>query len=233
VTFFGQPRLLDTVLGWARTFVPPQSMQQITSVLHESFAGGSPGLISLGAAGAVWAASGGIRSAMNALNRAYDVTDARVWWRRYLVSQAYTVGLGVLIKLAAAVVLVIPRMGAWALEQGGLGTASLSWWRWLRYPLAITLLTLATGMAYSLLPNVRGIRWISPGAGLAVVMWIGLSLGFRLYISNFGRYNVLYGSLGAVIVLLLYLWLCSVVLLLGGEFNAAVQSSSRQHELSK
>ena len=117
-------------------------------------------------------------------------------------------------------------VAVWIADQVGLA-AWVEWaWRWLRYPAVVLLLMLTTGIAYSLLPNVAGFRWISPGAVLAVVFWIGLSIGFRAYIANFGRYNVLYGSVGAVIVLLLYFWMSSIVLLVGGEVNAVLHRES-------
>ncbi|HEX6314085.1 MAG TPA: YihY/virulence factor BrkB family protein, partial [Gemmatimonadaceae bacterium] len=223
VTSFDQVRLLENILDWTARVVPEQSMAQITAVLRRSMENGDAGLLSLGAAGAIWAASGGVRSAMTVLNRAFDVEDGRALWKKYLLSIAYTLGLSVLVVLAAGVVVAGPAVAGWVLDQVGWERTPLRWWTWVRYPILVLLLMLTAGLAYSLLPSIDRFRLISPGAVLAVTLWVAVSLGFRLYISNFGRYDVLYGSIGAVIVLLLYLWICSIVLLVGGELDSVLE----------
>ena len=223
-----QTWLMQRFLSWAGKLLPPQSLEQMVGVLRDVQSSGNVGLLSLGALGAVWAASGGIRSAMNALNRAYDVQESRRPFERYLLSLAYTLGLSLLILLSTALVLVGPAAVEWTARQIGLNESILPLLLGLRYVLALTLLLLLTGVAYSLLPDIRRFRWISPGAVLAVALWLTLSFAFRLYINNFGRFNLLYGSVGAVIILLLYLWISSLVLLVGGEVNSVIERAGAQ-----
>jgi membrane protein len=222
VTFFDLPQLLERFLAWTGTMLPGESMDQIITVLEEVQEGRNAGLVSAGLLGAIWAASGGVRAAMKALNRAYDVQEPRAFWKRYPLSVAYTIALAFMILAATGLMLIGPAAVEWLAEPLGLDRTAVLVWAWLRYPVAIVLLVITTAIAYSVLPNIGRFRWITPGAVLTVMLWILLSLGFRLYIDNFGRYNVVYGSLGAVIVLLLYLWLSSIILLLGGELNGVI-----------
>src|SRR5690606_27655292 len=126
--------------------------------------------------------------------------------------------------------LVGQNAAAWLASQLGTDRVVVTVWTWARYPLAIGLLMVSTAIAYSVLPNVRRFRWLTPGSVLAVLLWIALSLLFQLYLDHFGRYDVLYGSVGAIIVLLLYLWFSSIVLLLGGEVNAVIERARRDAE---
>lgn len=227
VLYLDLPQIMERFLEWANAVMPGESVRRIGEVLSEARQNNG-GLLSLGALGAVWAASGGVRSAMNVLNRAYDVAESRTAWKRYLLSLAYTLALVLLILLATGLMLVGPRVAERVAAHVGMGDVVIRLWTWLRYPVAIALLMVTTAVAYSVLPNVPRFRWLTPGAVLAVLLWLALSLAFQLYLDNFGRYNVLYGSLGAIIVLLLYLWMSSIALLLGGEVNAVIERGGRE-----
>lgn len=222
LSFFDLSQLMEPILSLSRQLLPSEGMAQITAVLDDVQRGRKTELLSVGALGAIWAASGGIRSAMSALNHAYDVPKPRTTWKRYLLSLAYTLALALLAIVAASVLLIGDHAASWLSAGLGSDRAVPLAWTVLRLPLAAGLMMVATAVAYSALPNLPGFRWITPGAVLAVALWLALSFAFRLYIENFGRYNVLYGSLGAVIVLLLYLWLSAIALLVGGEVNAVI-----------
>jgi membrane protein len=121
---------------------------------------------------------------------------------------------------AVALLFVGPGAARTLEQQLGLGGILSFVWSWLRYPLILAVLVVVSALAYSLLPNGLRFRLITVGSVAAVALWLLTSFGFRLYISNFGRYNLVYGSIGAVIVLLIYLYLCAIALLLGAELNA-------------
>lgn len=225
LTFLDLTPLMDRILEWAARVLPREGLEQITRVLQEVSRSRDLDLLSLGAVGAIWAASGGVRSAMSALNQAYDVAEPRARWKRYALSLVYTLALAVLAVLAVGILLVGERIVEWVAHRVGGGDTLVWVWGWTRVPLATALLVLVTALVYSALPNGVRFRWLTPGAVLAVVLWIALSLAFRAYIESFGRYNVLYGSLGAVIVLLMYLWLSAIVLLVGGEVNAVIDQA--------
>lgn len=221
--FLQIPGFFNDMLEQARTTLPADAYQRLRDVTTEIQDQQSGGLLSVGIVGALWAAASGIRSLMKALNTAYDVEETRPAWKVYLLSILYTIGLAVLVVAAVALMLLGPRAMEWLADQIGLGSAFVTIWTWLRWPVAIILLTLAAAFVYYVSPNVeQPFALITPGSLLAVIVWILASIGFSIYVSNFGNYSATYGSLGGVIVLLLYFFISAAVLLLGAEINAEV-----------
>jgi membrane protein len=131
------------------------------------------------------------------------------------------------MAVAAAVLLMLgPTAMEWIAGHVGLRDEFVTVWSWLRWPVAFVILTVAVAVIYHAAPNVRHrFKWISPGALFAVTSWIVASLGFNYYVSNFGKYDAMYGSIGAIIVLLLYFFISAAVLLFGAEINAVIERS--------
>lgn len=185
------------------------------------------GLLSSVVVIAVWSVSGGVRSLVKALNTVHGVSETRPFWKRVLLQVFFALGLAAMIILGTALLLIGPRVVEWIVGLVGLDEVSVFLWTWLRLPVALVLLMLAVSAIYWLVPNVdQPFRLITPGAALAVVVWVLASLGFSYYVSNFADYSVVYGSLGAAIVLLLYFYISAAVLLLGAEVNAAIYSNA-------
>jgi len=180
---------------------------------------------------AVWSVSSGIRTLTRALNTAYEVEETRPSWKRYGVSFFYALGLAVMVILGSALLLIGPELIGKVVGLVGLDEMFISLWTWLRLPVALVLLILAVSIVYWAVPNVNyPYRLITPGAALAVIVWILASLGFSFYLANFANYSAVYGSLGLAFVLLLYFYTSASVLLLGAEVNAAVHYySSYRH----
>lgn len=223
-SFVDAPELFEWLLAQSRRFLPREAQAAVAGVVGEVRGQREGGLLSLGIVGAVWIASGGVRSTMHAMNVAYDVPEGRRWWKRYLVSVAYTLALAVLIMLATMGMVLGPRAMAWALGRLGAGERMIEALGWLRLPLSLLLAWGAIVLAYFAAPNVRQrLPMVLPGAVLAVLLWAAVSLGFRVYVAQFSRYGVTYGSIGAVVMLLAYFYLSSLVLLLGAEMNAVIQ----------
>jgi membrane protein len=179
------------------------------------------GLLSIGIVTAIWGASGGVRSVMNAMNVAFDVEESRPMWKRYVLSVVYTIGIAALFITCAGLMLGGPQVIESIADQVGLGDLFVTLWTWLRWPVLVVLLMLAAALIYYVAPNVdQPFAFITPGAVFAVFVWVVTSIGFSLYISNFTNYSATYGSLGGMIVLLLFFYISSAVLLLGAEVNA-------------
>jgi membrane protein len=212
----------------AQAFFVEQTMLQVNQLLDQ-LQQRRRGLLSFGAIVALWAASSGMRAVMNALNVVYGVKEERPAWERYALSILYTLGLGALLILAAALLLITPQAMRWLADQAGLPhffTALWTWW--LRWPVVLLLLTLAVAVVYDVAPDVeQRFRFITPGAFLAVLVWIAASLAFNFYVRNLADYNAMYGSVGTMIMLLLYFFISSVVLLFGAEINAVVEHHAR------
>ncbi|MDG9930460.1 MULTISPECIES: YihY/virulence factor BrkB family protein [Pseudomonas] len=188
-----------------------------------------PGLFSIGILLALWTASAAVRSTMAAMNRAYGVEDGRPAWKLVPLSLLYTVGIAIALLTAAALMVVGPQAMNWLATQIGLEETVVVLWAWLRWPLAVLMLILVVAAVYYLAPDVKQeFRFITPGSILAVVVWIAASLGFGYYAQNFANYNATYGSIGAIIVFLLYLYISSAVLLFGAEMNAVIEHHANE-----
>lgn len=187
------------------------------------------GLVSIGIVIALWTASAGVRLMMSAMNAAYDVVEGRPLWKRLPLSIFYTIGIAGMLLAAAALMVLGPQFMSWLAGQVGLEEFVVTLWTILRWPVIILLLMVAVAVMYYVMPDVeQKFRFITPGSVLAVVVWIVASLGFAFYVKTFADYNAMYGSIGAIIVLLLYFYISAAVLLLGAEMNAVIEHMSAE-----
>jgi membrane protein len=220
----------DWLIKQSQTVLPGQAsglMQNIVSQIRGQAAGSA---LSLGAILALWSASSAVRMAMHALNVTYDVEDRAVW-KKFPLSILYTALLAVLLIAAAALMLIGPQLASWIAQQVGLGSVFATVWTWARIPVAVVLLMLVAALVYYLFPNTRQpFRVVTPGAVLAVIVWVLASLGFSWYVSNFASYNATYGALAAVIVLLFYFFISASILLFGAELNSEVYHQATESE---
>ncbi|MGK3969531.1 YihY/virulence factor BrkB family protein [Sorangium sp. So ce118] len=199
---------------------PPAVANILGERLQALTEGQSPGLLTLGALGAVWAASGGVIALMDALNSAYGVEDSRSFLKRRGISLLVTLGGAVLLAVATVLTVAAPAV---AEHLGPFGTLLL----WLRVPVSAVIVMGVLATLYYVLPDVeQKFKFITPGSVVAVVIWVLASLGFSFYVSRFGSYEVSYGALGGVIVLLLWSWISSMAVLLGAEINAIIEHRS-------
>lgn len=225
--FLHLPEFFDWIREQAAMFLPAVALKTVDEVIVQ-LQTRQAGLLSFGILFALWTASAGVRSLMIAMNGAYDVSETRPIWKRFPLSLLYTIGIAGMLLLAAALMIGGPLLIDWLALQMGLESASKTVWMLLRWPLVITLMMMAVALLYYLVPDVQQeFRFITPGSILAVLVWIGASLGFAFYVQNFGNYDATYGSVGAVIVLLLYFYISAAVLLLGAELNAVIEHHAR------
>ena len=189
---------------------------------------GSAGLLALaGLAGALWAASNWVA----AFSRALDAVEAGDRSRRWPAVLAARVVLTVIVgALAAAAAMTAALGGSVARAAGaaiGATDAAVTAWAWVKWPLVLVLVVLIVALLYWLGPSERrGFGFRAPGAALAVALWIAASVLFGLYAADFGSYDKTYGTLGGVIVFLVWLWITNAVLLFGSEFNASAESEA-------
>ncbi len=221
---------LSSFFEWLRQHAqmvfPQEAMQQVNQVIGE-LQQQKGGLLSVGVIVALWTASSAVRATMNALNVAYDVREGRPAWKLYPLSIVYTIGVAAMMILAAALLMIGPQAMQWVAHQVGAEQLFVTLWAWLRWPAALFLLTLAVAVIYYVAPDVeQDFRFITPGATLAVIVWIAASLGFNYYVRNFADYGATYGSIGTIIVLLLYFFISAAVLLFGAEINAVIEHHS-------
>lgn len=223
---------LPDFFSWLRLqselVLPPEALDQVNPVIDQ-LQQSTGGLLSIGIFIALWTASAGVRLMMSAMNAAYDVVEGRPAWKRLPLSVLYTVGIAGMLLAAAALMVLGPQVMTWIAAQVGLEDFIVTLWTILRWPVIILLLMVAVALMYYVMPDVKqDFRFITPGSVLAVVVWIVASLGFAYYVRTFADYNAMYGSIGAIIVLLLYFYISAAVLLLGAEMNAVIEHMSAE-----
>ncbi|HJE29606.1 MAG TPA: YihY/virulence factor BrkB family protein [Pseudomonas nitrititolerans] len=224
--FLQLPEFFAWLREQATLVMPPVALEQVNPVIDQLQQKKS-GLMSVGIMVALWTASVGVRALMNAMNRAYGVEEGRPTWKLMLLSLLYTVGIAVTLLTVAGLMVLGPQIMEWLAAQVGLQEIVVVLWSWLRWPAAIFLMMLMVALLYYVTPDVeQEFRFITPGSVLAVVVWIAASVGFGLYVQNFANYDATYGGIGAIIVLLLYFYISSAVLLLGAELNAVIEHAS-------
>lgn len=223
---------LPDFFSWLRLqselVLPPQALEQVNPVIDQ-LQQSKGGLLSVGIVIALWTASAGVRLMMSAMNAAYDVVEGRPIWKRLPLSILYTIGLAGMLLAAAALMVLGPQVMSWLAGQVGLEAFVVTLWTILRWPVIVLLMMVAVAVMYYVMPDVeQKFRFITPGSVLAVVVWIAASLGFAFYVKTFADYNAMYGSIGAIIVLLLYFYISAAVLLLGAEMNAVIEHMSAE-----
>jgi membrane protein len=226
--FFRMPTFFNWLRQQAEAFLPQQGMEQVNEVITQ-LQTPQGGLLSFGVIIAIWTASSAVRATMNAMNRAYDVSEGRPAWKLYPLSIIYTVGIAAILMVAAAVFVLGPQAMQWIAQRLGVEQLFVFIWTIARWPVVIALLTFAAAVVYYVAPDVeQDFRFITPGAVLSVIVWILASLGFDFYVRTFADYNKTYGSIGTIIVILFYFFISSAVMLFGAEINAVIEHHSSE-----
>jgi len=218
------PGLWDTLMTYAAQVLPGDAATLVNRTVSEVLRGASRGLLSVGALAALWGASSGMASIAFALNVSYGVTDFRPWWLRRLIAIALTMAFSVFTLVALLLLVFGERIGEAVATWFGLGHAFAVMWKVLQWPVVALLVLTGITLVYQLAPAVsRRWQWVTPGSVFALLSWLGTSFGLRIYLKYFGDYNATYGSIGGVIILMLWLYLSGIALLTGAEINSAIE----------
>lgn len=215
------------LLGLMRDAVPPAIVDIIRDQLTALAQARGGGVLTFGAVAALWSSSSALVAIIDAFNRAYDVEDARPWWKRRLLAIALTLALAVFILASLALVVAGPELADWVAGQVGLGAAFTWSWKVLQWPLVFVLIATGLGFTYYFAPDVdQDFVWLTPGSLVATALWIVGSLGLRLYVVTVGSYNETYGAIGGVMVMLLWLYITGLAIVVGAEMNAEIEHAS-------
>ena len=219
----GTPHLMEELMSYGDAVLPPAVASLLSRTLVEIVVGDGTAALSVGAIGILWAASRGVRSVIVALNVVYAVERGRPWWRRQVVAVLLTLAFCVFTLTALVLLAFGGRIGEAVAAWAGLGDVFTAVWRLAQWPVGILFGIVGMDLTYYLAPAARGrLTWLSPGAVVAITGCVVASLAMRVYVGNFADYNATYGSIGAVIVLMLLLYLSAAMLLVGAEINAAI-----------
>jgi len=220
-------RLMDSLMIHAFRVLPGDAASLVTKTLGEIVKGASRGLLSVGVVAALWAASTGMLSIMTALNVAFSCRDDRAWWHRRLVALALTLALSLFTLVALLLVVFGERIGAGVAAWLGVGRIFTAAWNILQWPALVACALAAINVVYLFAPASRGrSSWVSPGSTFALVGWLVMSAGLRFYVRYFGNYTVTYGSIGGVILLMLWLYGSGVALLVGAEIDSEIRDAA-------
>jgi membrane protein len=196
--------------------------QTVTDVTQSS--GG--GKLSFGILATLWAASNGMGAISESLNAAYDLKESRPWWKVRLTAVGLTLALTLLIVSALVLVLYGHDLADAVAGKFGLGAAFATAWKVIQWPLVLVFVLLAFALIYYFGPNAhqQNWTWITPGAVVGVLLWLLVSFAFKAYLSYFNSYSATYGSLGAVIILMLWFYFTGAAILIGGEINSEIEN---------
>ena len=209
------------------TVAPGPAKQIFTNAIKnlQGDQGAAGVLFVVGLLGALWSASGYVAAFMRTSNAIYDMPEGRPVWKTLPVRVGLTIVLLVLLAVSTIAVVLTGGLAQKVGDVIGLGSTAVTVWNIAKWPVLLLVVSFMFALLYWAAPNVKqpGFRWVSPGGILAVVGWLIASGAFALYVGNFGSYNKTYGSLGGVIVFLVWLWISNIVILLGAEFNAELE----------
>lgn len=223
VPYLPIPNLFDKILGTMARVVPPDSMGLVRSIVGSVVTARHGGLLTFGILATIWSASGGFNSLIEALNVAYDVPETRPMWKTRVLSIELMFIVGALMVVGVGAMLVGPQFGGWLANKVGLSDQFADVWQYLRWGVSIAFLILAVDLVFFLAPNVRQrFTSILPGAMIGVGAWIGTSYGLSLYFQHFANFNKTYGTLGAAMALMVWLYYSWFALLAGAEINSEI-----------
>ena len=229
VAFLPVSGLFDQALDLMSRFIPSDGMVIVRKVLADVVTPNRGTFLSVGLLGTLWTASGGFAAAIEALNIAYDAEETRPFWRTRPLAMALTMVIGLLLLVALATMIVGPHFGQWLTNRIHLSQVWLWAWPYIHWLISVGFTVLAVEILYFLAPNVRQ-RFLAtlPGALVSVGCWVGLSYLLGIYFRTFAHFNKTYGTLGAGIALMVWLYWTGFVMLVGAELNAELAKRTNE-----
>lgn len=210
---------------YLRQMMPGSAYDLVQKTIDEVTESSSGGKLTFGFLAAIWAASAGIDSIRIALNGVYNLTEQRPWWKTKLTSLSLTLGLGILVTIALGIIFYGGKLLSLILGYINLPISSPFVLGVMQVVVILIVLVSVFALIYNYLPAHDDMKWtwVTPGAIIGIVLWVLLSFAFKTYLGYFNTYDKTYGSLGAVIILMLWLYLTALVILTGGTINAVLQ----------
>ena len=225
---FGAPDLLDYLLEQARGVLPEEAFSLLEGQLVSIAESRAQSAFTVGAVVslllALWGVSGAFRSMMEAMNVMYEVEEARPFWKVYGMSVFLSLGIAALLLAALGLVVFGPELGGAIADVVGLGSVFEVAWNIAKWPVLLAVVLFAFALVYYFAPDVeQRFRYVSPGSIIAVVMWLLFSLLFRLYVESVDSFNQTFGSFAGIIILMLYIYYTSFIILVGAEMNQVIE----------
>ncbi len=226
--------LFDRVVNAMSQVVPPDSMGLVRGVLKDVLKVNKTGVLTFGIVGTLWAAVGGFKSLIEALNVAYDIPETRPFWKTYALAFGLMIVMGGLMIVGVALMFVGPQFGAWlAAKTSVVGYGFAAAWPYTRWALSVSFIVLAVEIMFYWAPNVKQRFWASlPGAIIGSAAWLGSSFLLGLYFRTYANFNRTYGTLAGAIALMAWLYYSWFVILVGAEINSELLKLDKQGRLA-
>ncbi|EOE5454697.1 YihY/virulence factor BrkB family protein [Listeria monocytogenes] len=224
----------DSVFNMIKEFAPDQIMDFLEENLNNLLTQKNGGLLSIGIIATLWSASNGMNAVMKSLNKAYGVTNKRNYVVQRLLSMFFT--LAMLATVGATLLLLVfgQQIGMFLINHLNFSEDFLSFWNNLRWTVTLIVIFVVFTFLYWVAPNRRStLISVLPGALFSTIGWTVASLGFAYYVNNFGNYSATYGSIGVIIILMLWFYLTGIILMIGGELNATLAIQKKKKELGE
>ncbi len=232
LSIFGDKRTtVNLIMAQAARVVPGDAYRLIAAVVNEVvFAKDAPGIISVGALLTLWAGSNVFSALTDALNHAFGAQDTRRWWKKTLIACGFVIGASIVGFFATVVLLDGQNVVRVIASFAGFGSATTILWTIIQFPLAVFFVIVLTWAIYFVLPNLR-MTWGEAlvGAVVATALWIVVTLAFRIYLQHFNNFNEVYGTIGAVVVLLTWMYLTMLAILSAGVLAAELHGELSGH----
>ncbi len=226
IGFLPIENLYGEMAGFIRQVLPEEAVVLVQGNIDAITQDQRGGLLSVGLIATLWAASRAVANIAAALNKAYDVQENRPWWKIQLLSLGLTVSLSLFAIVSVILMIFGGQIGEWVANVMGLGFLFEIAWNVIRLMIASLIMMGIMAALYYFGPDVeQKWRWVTPGAVVGVIGWIAASLAFAYYVNHFGAYNKTYGTIGAVIILLAWMYLTGLMILIGGEMNSVIEQS--------
>jgi membrane protein len=221
VAYIPVPNLFSEILSVMSRVVPADSMGLIRQVAADIITPNRGKLLSVGLLGTIWAVSSGFAAMIEALNVAYDIPETRPIWKTRLIAIGLSFVAGTMLIVALTAMLLGPQFGEWLAAKLHMTRLFAFAWPYIRWTVAIAATVLGVELLYFMAPNVRQkFKCSLPGAIIAVASWIGLSYLLGIYMRSFANYNKTYGTLGAAVALMVWLYWTGFAILFGAEINS-------------
>jgi membrane protein len=226
-SFFPLQSLIDNVVQMLGRIAPGDVIRIVTDAMTSLSKQNSVGILTFAFIVTIWSSSGAMVSIIMTLNTAYDVMESRPWWKTRLTAIATTVGIAVFIIASIFLLVAGPALAGHLAASMNLGAAFTWTWWVLQWPVVFALVAVAIGIVYYFAPDVeQDWVWITPGSILATTLWLIVSVGLKLYYQMMPNANAAYGTIGGVMVLMLWFYVSGLALLLGAELNAEIEHAS-------
>jgi membrane protein len=229
IAYLPIPDLTPRLLGYMSQVAPAEAMTLVRRIVVPVVARQRGSLLTVSALFSIWTASMALSTFAGVMNRAYDVPETRPYLKRKPIAIALTLGLSLFIIIAVALLVFGPPLAKWVAGLVGLGPLFAQLWIALHWPVAFTMISFALALLYYFAPNLKQPwHWITPGSVVATLLWVAVSALFGYYVRSFASYNEIYGSLGAVVVLMIWLYLSALAVIVGAELNAEITRAAAE-----